>query len=272
MIESIISSESPSPAVLHHGLIFTLQAGHVEASRYLLSHGAPIVRQTPDSILAAPQNTQIPLFELLNQCGWTPNAAGYYGAVLLPRVVTNLPLLRWFLAHGANPNLGPQRDQRDRTGPSDTDSAAALESAAARAPVEAVRMLLDAGARIQNGNPLHYAAGVYPPWTRPPGSRAHMEGTAPSKEFDVDRIPVMQLLVERGADVNKQMQSRHMDAQYAIVYAVMAGAVERVKWLLQHGADPHAKGGFGTAVEYAMLGNEEMKTVMRRELVSRGNG
>ena len=120
-----------------------------------------------------------------------------------------------------------------------------------------MRVLLDAGAEIQNGLPLHYAAG-----TCPPGMHPHAVRVTPSKEFDESRIPVMALLVERGADVNKEEISRHMVAKYAIVHAVMAGAVERVRWLLQHGADPELKGAYGSAVRYAtLMGSEEMKSV-----------
>ena len=73
----------------------------------------------------------------------------------------------------------------------------------------------------------------------------------------------MELLVARGADVNQKEESRHMVAQYAIVYAVMAGAVERVKWLLEHEADPYKIGSWGSAAEYAHTsGNEEISKVI----------
>lgn len=200
----------------------------------------------------------MPLFELLTHHGWSPNTPGYYGTVLLPSVVNNLPLLRWFLAHGADPNLGAQRDNRDRTGGPDTDPCAALESAAGRGDVEAVRLLLDAGAMIQNGTPLHFAAGVCPP-----GMNPHAGRVVPSKDFDESRIPVMALLVEHGADVNQREESRHMVVGYAIVHAVMAGAVERARWLLERGADPEVRGPWGSAVQYARaMGNEEMRKVV----------
>ncbi|TVY26841.1 hypothetical protein LHYA1_G004430 [Lachnellula hyalina] len=271
-VQSIVSTEShrsapiktPTPSFLHHGLIIALTAGNIEVARYLLSAGAPIVRQTPTTILSAPPDQQILLFELLMHHGWTPNTPGYYGAVLLPEIVTNLSLLRWFLAHGANPNLGTQRDFRDRNGASQTDSCAALEAAAGRCDVETVRMLLDAGAEIQNGVPLHFAAGVCPDSKNP-----HVGAVTPSREFDVGRIPVMALLVERGANVNQAEESRHMVARYAIVHAVMAGAVERVGWLLGMGADPEARGAWGSAVEYAKLRSEEMKRVVEEGVVAR---
>ncbi|KAI9683536.1 MAG: hypothetical protein M1822_006076 [Bathelium mastoideum] len=177
-------------------------------------------RATPSNILiSAPQDKQIPLFELLSEHGWTPNTPGFYGDVLLPQVVKNPLLLKWFLDHGANPNLGAQRDSRDRLGPSDAKSCAALEAAAAHADL--------------------------------------------STEFDRARIPVMEELVKRGADVNQKLESRYMEPRWAVKLAVMAGAVERVGWLLERGADPERKCIGFSAREYAeKLGSEEMKKVM----------
>ena len=262
IVQAIVSAVIPPPprtrSFLHHGLIVALYVGNIDIARYLLSAGAPILRATPRNIFSAPSDQQIPLFELLLQHGWTVNTPAYYGAVILPRVVDKPHLLRWFLLHGANPNLGEQRDNRDRTGGPDTDSCAALETAAGQGNVEAVRLLLDAGAEIQNGIPLHYAAGTCPPGTNP-----YDAGVTSSKEFDQSRIPTMALLVERGADVNQEFKSRHMVARYAILRAVMAGAVERVRWLLEHGADPELTGPYGNAVTYATrMRSEEMRSVL----------
>jgi ankyrin repeat protein len=258
VIQSIVSTETLTPAFLHHGLTRALRSGNIEIARYLLDSGAPIVRETPSIILFAPLERQIALFELFTQHGWTPNTPGYYGSTILPRTIKSLPHLRWFLDHGANPNLGAQQPSHDRRGGPDTSSCDALEAAAVHGGVEAVRMILDAGAKIQNGVPLHYAAGACPP-----GKNPHAGRVVPSREFDASRIPIMALLVERGADVNQREESRHMVAQYAIVYAVMAGAIERVKWLLEHGADPYMKGNWGSAAEYARItGNEEITKVI----------
>ena len=246
IIQSIIATENPTPAFLHHGLTCALACGHVETAGYLLASGAPIVRETPSNIFFAPLELHVALFDLLSQYGWTTNTPTFYGAGFLPRTVTNLPLLRWFLDHGTDPNAGKAQTGNDRRGGSGTRSCAALEAAAAHGEVEAVGMLLDAGARINYGSPLHLAAG-----TCPPGANPHATRVIPTRKFDISRIPVMALLVSRGADVNRNEVSQHMVAQYAIVHAVMAGATERVRWLLEHGADPYAKGDFGTAVDYA---------------------
>lgn len=266
-IESIVASEPRTPAFLHQGLVLALDAGSVGAARYLLEAGAPITRQTPKHILSAPEDQKIPLFELLTQHGWTTNTPGFYGAVLLPQIVTNDTLLDWFLAHGADPNLGVQRDNRDRYGEPDSDSCAALETAASHGSVGAVQKLLSAGAQMRNGAPLYFAAGV----RRPPGANPHTGLVTQSREMDVGRIPVMAELVEHGADVNQKFQSRHMNPQYPIVNAVRAGAVERVKWLLSQGADPNLRGAFGSATGYAQkMGSDEMKRILQaKDLASK---
>ncbi|KAL4909322.1 hypothetical protein BDW74DRAFT_80062 [Aspergillus multicolor] len=260
-VQAAISSKAcaSTPAFLHNGLCLAVKAGNVDVARYFLASGAPVVRKTPEHILSAPVDKQIPLFELFIEYDWTPNTPGMYGNVLLPFVAKGHSRLEWFLAHGANPNLGPQ--QEHRFGPSATNSCVALEKAAYQGDVKAVRMLLDAGAVIQNGFPLHAAAGACPPDWDPRIGRVH-----PSKDFDESMIPVMSLLVARGADINQyQGQQRgNQVPNYAIVEAVKAEAVERVRWLLENGADPAIKGSWGSAAEYAFkMGSDEMKSVLQ---------
>lgn len=246
IVQSIVVNENPTPACLHHGLTCALMCGHVEVSRLLLTSGAPIVRETPSNIFLAPYECHVPLFDLLHHFGWTPSTPTFYGAVFLPRTVTNPPLVRWFLDHGADPNSGQTQTRNDRRGGTSDGSCAALEAAAIHGDVDAVGMLLDRGAIIEYGVPLHLAAGACAP-----GANPHAARVIPTRKFDIGRIPIMALLVSRGADVNQKQESQHMVAQYPIIHAVMAGATERVRWLLEHGADPHARGNFGTAIEYA---------------------
>lgn len=257
-VQTLVTSQQSTPRFLHPGLVSALAAGRVETARYLLSAGAVIGRAVPNHVLAAPQDQKIPLLEVLTQHGWTPNTPGFYGEVLLPSTVGDLALLRWFLDHGADPNLGAQRDSRDRMGPSETKSCSALEAAASRGSVEAVRSLLDAGARVEHGLPLHCAAGAHPK-----GTNLYEPPVHATREFDEDRVPVMQLLVEAGADVNKRDESRYMVPRLPVLLATMAGAIERVRWLVEHGADPAAEGGYGSAVSHARrYGSEEMKNVV----------
>ncbi|KAF5702662.1 ankyrin repeat domain-containing protein [Fusarium globosum] len=255
-LESIVTSQTRSPLFRHHGLLDAINNGKVEIARYLLQSGTPISRKTPETILRAPADQQMALFQLLTEHGWTVNSPER----LLPRLIqtNNEPLLDWFLEHGADPNIGGPEGDPDQ----------ALRLAASQGTVKLVQKLLNGGAKMtsngfnpkmtSNGLGLFYAAGACPA-----GSIPHAGRVQPSAEFDKSRIPIMALLVENGADVNGKLETQHMIAQYPIVNAVMAGAVERVKWLLSRGADPDLKGQYGSARDYAKFrSSNEMKQVL----------
>lgn len=258
-VQSILASaETPRPPTfLHHGLVQALRGGHVQLVQHLLSNGAPIGRQTPFRILNAPSENKLALFALLAEYGWAPGTPGYYGDMLLPYVVSDHILLRWFLSQSVNPNYGRQSYNRDSFGGPDTESGAALEAAAVLNDVDALSILLDSGADVHFGAPLHRAAGVCPPGINPYYERPH-----PDQEFDRSTISTMALLVQRGADVNKREESRNVVPGYPIVHAVMAGAKERVKWLLEHGANPQLRGGWGSAVTIACTVGGEMAEIV----------
>ncbi|CAG7566374.1 unnamed protein product [Fusarium equiseti] len=238
-LQETLSSRRRTPRFLVESLSIALSRGEVGISHLLLEAGAPISRAIPPVVLTAPVDKRIPLFGELVEHGWTVNTPGFYGEVLLPRVIVTKDesLIDWLLAQGADPNLGSQKLFQDRLGEPDRNSCDSLEAAARMGKVELVRKLLDAGAKISNGAPLYCAAGVCPPGTNP-----YQAKVEPSEAFDAAMIPVMKLLVDKGAGVNDRIVSRHMDPPYPLEVAIMAGAIERVKWLLEQGADPGLTG------------------------------
>ncbi|KAI9717936.1 MAG: hypothetical protein M1828_007028 [Chrysothrix sp. TS-e1954] len=262
VLASITQRRELTPLLLYPGLVTSLGLGHVDIVRFLFTHGAVITRAVPSNVLRAPSAQRMVLFEVLEDHGWTPNYPGYYGEVLMRHVVTDMPLLRWFLDHGADPNLGEQRFPKHRFGAAETNCDA-LEAAAYFGSLEAVRALLDAGAQVAHGVPLHSAAAAVPGH-----QNIYQSGIQQSAESDADRIPIMALLVEKGADVNQLNETPYRAPRLAILLAVMANAVARVRWLLEHGADPTANGSYGgTAAGMAQKrGSEEMKKVMQEGL------
>ncbi|KAJ5161766.1 hypothetical protein N7492_007158 [Penicillium capsulatum] len=258
-VQSIIASRGilPEPAFLHWGLIQGIRAGQLEVVNFLLASGAPIGRQTAFSVLNAPPAQQLPLFELLTKFGWIPATAGYHGDMILPYIVSDHNLLLWFLAHSVDPNHGRQPTNNDIFAGPDTQSGAAIEAAAKINDIKALRSLVNSGANAQYGAPLHYAAGMCPPGIKLPYGQPR-----PSKDFDMSTIPVMALLVEQGADVNRPARFFGQDGVTPLMYAAIAGAVERVKWLLEHGADPTLEGPWGSAATIAIRAGGVMKQVM----------
>ncbi|RBR15598.1 uncharacterized protein FIESC28_07239 [Fusarium coffeatum] len=244
-VKSIVSSQARSQLYLYKGLDGALRNGKVDVSRFLLQSGAPITRATPAVVLKAPADKQVALFQVLMDHGWTVNNP----ESLLPEIFrsNNESLFDWFLKQGADPNVaGPQND----TGQT-------LRLAATQGTVQAVQKLLDAGANMASSG-LYWAAGACPE-----GSVPNIRRIEPSVDFDKSRIPVMELLLEKGGDINHRLETRHMEELYPIVNAVKAGAVGRVKWLLSKGADPDFKGSWGSARDCAKRdSSDEMKRVL----------
>ena len=97
-------------------------------------------------------------------------------------------------------------------------------------------------------------------WMIENGSDIHRGGDAPLMRaaLDAERVPMMELLVSCGADVNAAWHDR-----YPIIFATCEALnPESLEWLLQHGADPNCGGaedwagrGFphpGMALDYAL--------------------
>jgi ankyrin repeat protein len=89
-------------------------------------------------------------------------------------------------------------------------------------------------------------------WMIDHGSDVHQGGDGPlMRAAKGDRLPMMELLVARGADVN---------AMWSGTFPILFGPCESVdpvalKWLLDHGADPNVEGSAefaGTALDYVI--------------------
>ncbi|KAF9887533.1 hypothetical protein FE257_010111 [Aspergillus nanangensis] len=276
-LEAVTSSRPRTPAFLHQGLLIAIRVGNVDAAQYLLEKGAPIVRCTARNILWTPPEKQIPIGEVLLVHGWNPNTPDIVDCYLLPEVITNLPFLRWLLTHaGADPNIGKIGPEKyDFEGRETNGSCESLEKAACDGHLEAMHLLLDAGANINNGFPLHAAAGsdIY-------YENGHRRGRpsepSPSpevrKEFEERQIAIMSLLIERGVDINQEQRvvMGNMVPAYPVLEAIWAQSIQRAQWLIEQGANLEVTGGYGPAMEIAELTrNPEMTKVVEEGIRAR---
>jgi len=253
-LQQIITQHPYTPATLHHGLTLALAAGSVHAAHELLIRGAPLAQRAPEEFLrSAPQAKQILLLDILVTHGWKPSHDLFLWSVC------DTKLLQWFLSHGANPNYGNKPDTPYKAGGPSYECADALEIAAKMGSPEAIEVLIEAGAKVAYGVPLHRAAGASADVTVPYARHA-------SLPFDVDGscIRAMAALLKHGANVDQKEETHHITPQYAIVYAVIGGSIRRVQWLLDHGADPRLEGPYGSAMDHAeKMGTDVMKALLQ---------
>lgn len=125
-------------------------------------------------------------------------------------VVNHEALVKWFLDHGADPNLHGARNLSP------------LDTAAYSSTIAVIALLLEHGAKLQNSNALHAA-------TRRPNG-----------------IPMMAYLLDRGFDINAiehQYSPEYFERMKvhgfgtALHSAVRKGKKDRIQFLLDRGAD-----------------------------------
>ena len=232
---------------LNHGLLTSVISKQLPIARFLLSRGATIA---PPIAMAAVKGECLPILELLVESGWDVNSSVMGGQTALSALVKNEALSKWLLEHGADPNLGPRLNPQPDTAPV-PNSGAALNCAASVAAPEVFNLLLEYGAKIENSQPLHMAA---------------------ASQEDSGRIPMMEYLVGKGVDVNGNDEARGFQAVGPpLLYAIRQGQVEKVRWLLGHGADPRVEGR-GGATALGMAEQTEMEDLIRlvKEGLERG--
>jgi ankyrin repeat protein len=150
--------------------------------------------------------------------------------------VKSLSSLKWLLDHGANPNMMSQRLLPG----SCLQPTTPLAEAATLSDPGALRLLLSHGAEM-DPEAIFHAIGI----------RYLRNGTATLKE-----------LLEHGADANYDSDRWCTPLHYA----VRRGLTDKLKVLLQYGADPNVKplNEHASALEYAMEeGQTEMYEIMK---------
>jgi ankyrin repeat protein len=149
-------------------------------------------------------------------------------------------MLRWLLDRGANPNLGkPVWGNIQPDTPADTKSGQALNRAADLATIAVVNLLLQRGAKLEYSISLHIAAA--------------------SRRPDVEAFLMMQHLLDLGVNINglDDLQGPHNHGT-PLHYAARGGKVERVRFLLEKGANSEIRNRQGrTPLEEAKKFSEE---------------
>ena len=133
-------------------------------------------------------------------------------------VVQDEELVRWFLAHGSNPNASA--GLWDFT---------PLSYAIAHAPLSTINLLFDHGGSVSRGQLVNHAA-----W-----------------RTDAESVPILQYVFDHGAPINNSQWEDCEGLRYnwaksvygttPLYNAATQGNVEAVKWLLEHGADRHKR-------------------------------
>lgn len=204
--------------------------GHIDAVVSLLAHGARI---NSVSFIVAVEQENVAVLQAFLDYGWDINSVEFddpalrYGSpsqslrqprqfLTHPRlVVENESLVRWFLDHGADPNVRSTEDVSPL-------------ATAALLPSTAVLELL-----------LEHGAGVDP---QALFSAMNSRGQG--------GLPIMKWLIDRGADVNFV----HPNMGTPLNYAVHIGSKSKLELLLQSGADRSIKNSMGrTPLELATM-------------------
>lgn len=161
------------------------------------------------------------MYGVLLQAGKHADVCGY------SRALQHADLVRWFLAHGADPNAAVP------SWPSP------LEKAAWDASLEVIELLVEHGGRVYPGNAL------------PSAGKTSLPGRTDVLAYFMDRgAPINTVEFEHNPAIFKMHWSRGFGT--ALHHASRRGNDELVKFLLQKGAERSLKDSLGkTALQYA---------------------
>ena len=121
----------------------------------------------------------------------------------------------------------------------ESNSGDCLNRAASQSSITVFDLLLAHGAKLENSRPLHAAVE--------------------SVNEEMERFPMMAHLLDLGVDINGTDFARRLATP--LHHAVHAFKIERARFLLERGADPHIKNYYGhSALEIARI-NERSEFV-----------
>ncbi|KAF5523621.1 Homeobox protein Wariai [Colletotrichum aenigma] len=270
-------TNSPSQAVLQHGLEQASFGNQPAVARFLLERGTPLhgnifsrarrvkTKDRPfyledvtifDETQSGGEDTLIPLIRVFLDFGWHPNqawrgATSNEGKTPLPYegCIANTPLVQLLLQHGANPNIAADSRSPDGEDPRpNRHGGDALNSSARLGDTRLFNLLLSHGADPSFASPLHsiVSCQIMPADLRGSWLDAHSFASTP---FSPRRRAMAEHILACGAaainDVRRLLYCDILDRQPGDSYETTAFARacagqdwEFAEWLLEKGADP----------------------------------
>ncbi|MCJ1405872.1 hypothetical protein MMC11_009102 [Xylographa trunciseda] len=229
-----IRAQSDTTELLENSLKLALLAAicqkHPAIVSYLLDNGAKLNRK--HVYCAVTDDTPTELFQVLLDHGWDINEQTDHGSPALKqvlyffsRMVRNVELVRWFLAHGADPNIRGSWNELPIT------------VACCNSTPEVVDLLIAHGASLHHSDALHLLAE--------------------DEDHSPQSIRMMSHLIDLGMDVNEishtNREHRRLPYHTPLHSAVEFEFVEAITFLLAKGADPDIRDTSGrTPLECAI--------------------
>ncbi|KAI0867234.1 ankyrin [Hypoxylon argillaceum] len=222
------SLKDPTTDDMDMALILAAQNAKGAAVQFFLDEGVSVGLTAP-KLAARDGNGAIGVFQAFFDHGWDINSFDRIPAI--HSATKSLPLTKWFLDHGADPNL------ISKDGHTPIDFAVTHVSPNTPAIVD---LLISSGALLKDSNALHNALTTI--------------------ESDDECKSMMEILINRGFDINALSFSNQPSFQERNLSTPLHWAVRkhcarrgrrkmlvRIEWLLEHGADLEIKDSKGRA-------------------------
>jgi ankyrin repeat protein len=231
------TARKPTKAALNGALLRAAERNRASEVRVLLANGAnPNAKgplgYTPIMLIALHPNPDTAIFQMLRRAGGSIDATDNAGTTALMHACANdlASEVSVLLAHGAKPNL------------TDPNGSTALMMAAEKGGEKIVPLLLAHGARVDLQNRTGQTA-LFLTTVAPAGHFAL------TRKFYLMRVHVMQMLLEKGANLNLPTRS----GTTPLMMAAGNENTEMVEELLKRHADVKACDAQGmTALKLAM--------------------